>query len=149
MSSGIAVGEFEALAGLVLTLAMIFIGWNARHERWFRDIVFPLVQILTGKAPDGSDYDRTNDGHLEETTNRFEKVESEVEESVEVASEALEVAKETREEVRDLKEKQEQRGNRTETILRAILTNVDVDDEEIDRPLFRGGDRGGGNPGDD
>ena len=137
------VGQFEIILTILFVVGSGFATWLYRHERWFRDRVFPVLQILTGTTPSGEDVP-ADPGHLEETQNRFEKVESDTQEAKEVAKEALQVAKETNENVEEVAEKQERYHQQNESILRTILNHVDdVDDEDIDRPLFRGGSRGG------
>ena len=132
----ISIDEFDIIISLLGLAGISFAAWLYRHERWFRDRVFPVLQILTGKSPEGEDLDPTDVGHFEETEHRFERLESDTEE-------ALKIAKETQAEVAEVAEKQERYHNQNESILRAILNAVDgVDDEDIDRPLFRGRDRG-------
>lgn len=139
----IEVGEFEIILTILFVVGSAFAAWLYRHERWFRDRVFPVLQILTGKTHTGDNVDPTDPGHFEETDYRFQKLENDTEEAKEVAKEALEVAKETREEVREVGDKQERYHTQNESILRTILKHVDdVDDEDIDRPLFRGGGDG-------
>lgn len=140
----ISIDEFDLILTILGIAGVSFAAWLYRHERWFRDRVFPVLQILTGKSPEGEDLGPTNAGYFEETEHRFEKLEKDTKEAKEVAKEALEVAKETQNEVGEVADKQERYQEQNESILRAILSAVDgVDDGDIDRPLFRGGDRGG------
>jgi hypothetical protein len=138
----VAITEFEIILMVLFTISSAFAAWLYRHERWFRDRVFPVLLLLTGRDPTGDKPDPTTEGHFQETETRFEKVEKDTEQAAETAKEALEVAKETREDIQELSEKQDRYHERNESILRTILSHVDgVDDDDIDRPLFRGGSR--------
>jgi len=101
--------------------------WLYRHERWFRNIVFPVVQSLTGKNPRGDDL-VGRDGIMEEMDDRLYVVESEV--------------GEVREDVQELSRTQKRHNRQTSAYLRVIVENVDgVDEDALDteEPLFRGG----------
>lgn len=139
----VAITEFEIILMVLFTISSAFAAWLYRHERWFRDRVFPVLLLLTGRDPTGDKPDPTTEGHFQETESRFEKVEKDTEQAAETAKEALKVAKETREDIQELSEKQDRYHERNESILRTILSHVDgVDDDDIDRPLFRGGSSG-------
>lgn len=136
MSAGFTVGPVEVL----LTISILAAGgigtWLYRHERWFRNIVFPVVQALTGKNPRGDDLVGRN-GIMEETDDRLSHVENEV--------------GEVREDVQELSRTQKRHNRQTSAYLRVIVENVDGIDEDAldtDETLFRGG---GGDPhgGDD
>lgn len=124
----VAVGEFEILLGVLFFLTSGFTAWLWRHEIWFRNRVFPVIQVLTGEGPSGRDPDPTNDGKFRETERRLKHVEELAEESNETATEAVEVAKETRDDVRTLSEtvenlsrSQAEHQRENERLLRAVL----------------------------
>jgi len=130
MSAGFTVGPVEVL----LTISILAAGgigtWLYRHERWFREIVFPVVQSLTGKNPRGDDL-MGRDGIMEETDDRLSHVEERV--------------GEVREDVQELSRTQKRHNRQTSAYLRMIAENVDgLDEEALDDegPLFRGGGNG-------
>jgi len=127
MSAGFTVGPVEVL----LTISILAAGgigtWLYRHERWFRNIVFPVVQSLTGKNPRGDDI-RGRDGIMEETDDRLSNDEDEV--------------GEVREDVQELSRTQKRHNRQASAYLRVIVENVDgVDEDALDteETLFRGG----------
>jgi len=138
----VAVGEFEILLTVLFFLAGGFATWLWRHEVWFRNRIFPVIQVLTGKGPGGTDPDPTYDGHLQESQNRIEHVEDLAEEAAEVADESLAVAKQTRDDVQDLTESvedladtQDQHAEEVEDILQRILIQTEGV-EPADADLF-------------
>lgn len=132
MSAGFTVGPVEVLLTITLLAAGGIGTWLYRHERWFRNIVFPVVQSLTGKNPRGDDL-VGGDGVIEETDDRLSHVEEEV--------------GEVREDVRELSRTQKRHNRQTSAYLRVIVENVDGIDEDAldtDETLFRGGGSPGG-----
>jgi len=133
----VAIGEFEILLTVMSILGTAILSWLWRHERYFRDRVFPIIQTLTGRDPRGETPDPTNVGHFEETDDRISRVAEDVEEAKNTGQEAYEVAVETREEVeevraevRALSEDQKAHNRQTASILREILSAVDVQPSE-------------------
>lgn len=121
----VSVGEFEIILLILLTAGGAFAAWLYRHESWFRNIVFPLVQILTGQGPGGDDL--PTDGHIEEAQDRISKLEDNVEE--------------VKTDVNQLARDQKRHNRQTEGWLRRIfnhLDDVDPDDLNGDGDFFRG-----------
>lgn len=137
MSAGFTVGPVEVLMTITLLAAGAIGTWLYRHERWFRNIVFPVVQSLTGKNPRGDDL-VGREGVMEETDDRLSHVEAEV--------------SEVRADVQELSRTQKRHNRQTSAYLRMIAENVEgVDEERLDDdgPLFRGGGSGDTHGGDD
>lgn len=126
MPAGLTTGPVEVLLAITLVAAGAIGTWLYRHEKWFREIVFPVVQALTGKNPRGDDL-VGRDGIMEETDDRLSHVEEQV--------------GEVREDVQDLSRTQKRHNRQTSAYLRMIAENVDgLDEEALDDegPLFRG-----------
>lgn len=146
-SPGVQLTTLQILLGLFTFAAGGFGVWLYRHERWFRDRVFPVLQVLTGKSSDGSDVDPTSDGGvLGETDDRLSRLEDTVEK-------VAENQEDLQRDVKDLSRTQKRHNRQTEGYLRRIagaVDDVDLSPGE-DEPLFRGGggSRGRGNGGDD
>jgi endonuclease V-like protein UPF0215 family len=120
----ITVTEFQILLGVVLTAGGAFAGWLYRHERWFRNIVFPVIQSLTGKDPRGTQVDSTNEGHFQETENRLQKIEADVE--------CLNTS------VEKLQRRQDRHNQKTESYLRRVVAEVEgIEPGDVDEPYFR------------
>lgn len=137
MSAGFTVGPVEVLMTITLLAAGAIGTWLYRHERWFRNIVFPVVQSLTGRNPRGDDL-VGRDGIMEETDDRLSHVEEDI--------------NEVREDVQELSRTQKRHNRQTSAYLRVIVENVDgIDTDELDpdEPLFRGGGSGDAHGGDD
>lgn len=113
------------LLGLFTFAAGGFAAWLYRHESWFRDIVFPLIQVLTGANPRGGELPA--DGHIEEADNRLDELERRLEN---VSGQ-----------VEDLSRTQKRHNRQTEGFLRRILQHIDGVEVELDddEPLFRSG----------
>jgi len=144
-TGGVAITEFQLIVALLGVAGTAFAGWLYRHERWFRDRVFPVIQVLTGKTSTGTDVDPTSDGGvLGETDDRLTRLE----ETVERVAENQE---ELQDDVKDLSRTQKRHNRQTEGYLRRISAAVDDVDLSVseDEPLFRGGGGGHGNGGDD
>lgn len=125
-SPGVQLTTLQILLGLFIFAAGGFAAWLYRHEAWFRNIVFPLVQVLTGESPRGDDLPA--DGHIEQAENRLETLESRIEN--------------VQEDVEDLARTQKRHNRQTEGWLRRIFSHLDgVEPDELDddEPLFRGG----------
>lgn len=144
-TGGVAITEFQIIVALLGVAGTAFAGWLYRHERWFRDRVFPVIQVLTGKTSDGSDVDPTSDGGLlGETDDRLTRLEETVEQVAENQDEL-------QADVKDLSRTQKRHNRQTEGYLRRIagaVDDVDLSPAE-DEPLFRGGGSGGQNRGGD
>lgn len=145
-AGGIAITEFQLIVALLGVAGTAFAGWLYRHERWFRDKVFPVLQVLTGKSSDGTDVDPTSDGGvIGETDDRLTRLEKTVEQ-------VAENQEELQRDVADLSRTQKRHNRQTEGYLRRISAAVDGVDlsPADDEPLFRGGSgRDRGNGGDD
>jgi hypothetical protein len=131
MFEGFTIGPVEVLLTVILFAAGGIGTWLYRHERWFREIVFPVVQALIGKNPRGDDL-VGRDGIMEETDDRLSHVEKRV---VEV-----------HDDVQDLSRTQKRHNRQTAAYLRMIAENVDgLDEDALDDedPLFRGDGSGG------
>lgn len=119
------------LLGLFTFAAGGFGVWLYRHESWFRDIVFPVIQVLTGENPRGGELPA--DGHIEEADMRLNQLEERIE-SID-------------EQVEDLSRTQKRHNRETESYLRRIVGHLDgMDEEEAfddEEPLFRGGNSAG------
>jgi hypothetical protein len=143
-TGGIAITEFQLIVALLGVAGTAFAGWLYRHERWFRDRVFPVIQVLTGKSSGGEDVDPTSDGGLlGETDDRLTRLEETVEKVAENQDEL-------QRDVKDLSRTQKRHNRQTEGFLRRIagaVDDVDLSPGE-DEPLFRGGG-GPGNGGGD
>jgi len=143
-TGGIAITEFQLIVALLGVAGTAFAGWLYRHERWFRDRVFPVIQVLTGKSSGGEDVDPTSDGGLiGETDDRLTRLEETVEKVAENQDEL-------QRDVKDLSRTQKRHNRQTEGCLRRIagaVDDVDLSPGE-DEPLFRGGG-GPGNGGGD
>ena len=126
----ITVTEFQIILGVLVTSGGAFAGWLYRHERWFRNIVFPVIQALTGKDPRGTRVDATDEGHFQETENRLQRIEDDVDE--------LSTA------VEKLQRRQDRHNEKTEGYLRRVVATVEgIGLDDVDEPLFRdGGDEG-------
>lgn len=112
------------LLGLFTFAAAGFAAWLYRHETWFRDIVFPHIQVLTGTNPRGGDLPL--DGHIQESGDRLDDLENRV---GRVSTQ-----------VDDLSREQKRRHRETEAFLRRIIRQLDgVSEDEFDDPLWRGG----------
>jgi hypothetical protein len=121
----IAVTEFQIILTLILVAGGSFAAWLYRHERWFRNIVFPVIQALTGRSPRGNTVDRTDGGHFQETENRLQRIEEDIES--------------IRGNVQEVGRRQDRHNQRTEAYLRRVIAEVEgVDLRDIDEPLFRG-----------
>jgi len=143
-TGGIAITEFQLIVALLGVAGTAFAGWLYRHERWFRDRVFPVILVLTGKSSGGEDVDPTSDGGLiGETDDRLTRLEETVEKVAENQDEL-------QRDVKDLSRTQKRHNRQTEGFLRRIagaVDDVDLSPGE-DEPLFRGGG-GPGNGGGD
>jgi hypothetical protein len=143
-TGGIAITEFQLIVALLGVAGTAFAGWLYRHERWFRDRVFPVIQVLTGKSSGGEDVDPTSDGGLlGETDDRLTRLE-------EMVEKVAENQDELQRDVKDLSRTQKRHNRQTEGFLRRIagaVDDVDLSPGE-DEPLFRGGG-GPGNGGGD
>jgi len=140
-AGGVAISEFQLIIALLGVAGTAFAGWLYRHERWFRDRVFPLHQVLTGKSSDGSDVDPTSEGGLlNKQDERLDRVERAV---MEIAH----TQDDLQENVQDLSRTQKRHNRQTEGYLRRIANGVEGDDldrRDEDEPLFRGGGRSNG-----
>lgn len=117
------------LLGLFTFAAAGFAAWLYRHESWFRNIVFPLIQVLTGQSPRGDDLPR--EGHIREADNRLDTLENRV--------------GNVSEQVEELSRSQKRHNRETEAFLRRIIDELDgVEEDEFDDPLWRGGGQEGG-----
>lgn len=134
-TGGVAITEFQLIVALLGVAGTAFAGWLYRHERWFRDRVFPVIQVLTGKTSDGSEVDPTSDGGLlGQTDDRLTRLEEAVEQVAENQDEL-------QRDVKDLSRTQKRHNRQTEGYLRRIagvVDDVDLSPAE-DEPLFRGG----------
>lgn len=126
---------------IIITVSTALTGWLWRHERWFRDRVFPVMQSLTGKSPTGRQPDPTDAGHFEETDQRIKRVERLAEKSAETAEESLNIAQQTKKDIADLSEEVETVGalqrehhRQTERVLQTIVEQT----EGITRPEVNG-----------
>lgn len=79
MTDPITISRFQILISLISLLSAGIGAWLYRHERWFSNIVFPVIQALTGRSPRGEKVNRTDKGHFQETENRLQTIEDEVE----------------------------------------------------------------------
>jgi hypothetical protein len=135
----ITVTEFQIILGLILTAGGAFAAWLYRHERWFRNIVFPVIQALTGNDPRGTQVDSTDEGHFQETENRLQRIEDDI--------------ADIETQVEELSRRQDRHNQKTTAYLRRVVAKVEgVDLRDVDEPLFRGGgdprgDGGGDGPG--
>jgi hypothetical protein len=143
-TGGITITEFQLIVALLGVAGTAFAGWLYRHDRWFRDRVFPVIQVLTGKSSGGEDADPTSDGGLlGETDDRLTRLE-------EMVEKVAENQDELQRDVKDLSRTQKRHNRQTEGFLRRIagaVDDVDLSPGE-DEPLFRGGG-GPGNGGGD
>lgn len=144
-AGGIAITEFQIIVALLGVAGTAFAGWLYRHERWFRDKVFPVLQVATGKSSDGTDVDPSSDGgFIGETDDRLTRLEETVEQ-------VAENQEELQRDVSDLSRTQKRHNRQTEGYLRRISAAVDGVDlsPADDEPLFRGGSGGRQDGGDD
>lgn len=147
-AGGVAISEFQLIIALLTLAGGGFAAWLYRHERWFRDRVFPVLQVLTGRSSDGSDVDPTSDGGLlGQTDDRLNRLEDVVEDIAENQNDL-------QRDVQDLSRTQKRHNRQTEGYLRRIagaVDGVDLNVRDDDEPLFRGGgsSKKGGNGGDD
>jgi len=130
---GITITQFQVLLSLLLVAGGAFAGWLYRHERWFRDRVFPIIQVLTGENSSGSSvHPSENGGVIGETDTRLVELERSVED-------AHETQEEIRENVEDLRRTQKRHNRQTEAYLRRITEAVDgVDLSPPEGELYRG-----------
>jgi len=125
MLAGFAIGPVEVLMTITLLAAGSIGTWLYRHERWFREIVFPVVQALTGKNPRGDDL-VGRDGIMDETDDRLSGIEKDVDD--------------LKEQVEELQERLDRHNQKTERYLRRVVAKVEgISLDDVDEPLFRDG----------
>jgi hypothetical protein len=121
----VTVTEFQIIVAILLTAGGAFSGWLYRHERWFRNIVFPVIQTLTGRSPRGDDIAPSRDGVIEETDDRLSGIEDDVDD--------------LKEQVEELQKRQDRHNEKTEGYLRRVVAKVEgISLDDVDEPLFRG-----------
>lgn len=139
MSSGFGITEFQAVVAVVLALTTLFVGWNARHERWFRDRLLPLYRDYYGSDDDG-----TNPGHKENIHGKVERVEDLSREAKEQAEGTRTEIQELRGDVHELSQTVEEANAQDRRLLRRIVFSLDekdvVDIREVaeEDDFFRG-----------
>lgn len=138
-TGGITITQFQLIVTLLGIAFTAFSAWLYRHERWFRDIAFPVIQALTGRSPHGNTVDSTDQGHFQETENRLQRIEEDIDG--------------IKQDVQELQRRQDRHNQKTESYLRRVVAKVeDVDLGDVDKPLFRKDDEtrrdGGGSSSD-
>jgi len=124
MSAGLTIGPIQVLLTITLVAAGAIGTWLYRHEKWFREIVFPVVQALTGQNPRGDDL-VGREGIMEETENRLTGIERDVDD--------------LKKQVKELQKRQDRHNQKTERYLRRVVAKVEgISPDDVDEPLFRG-----------
>lgn len=129
--------------GVITTLAVVFVGWNSRHEKWFRDNVFPMHRDYYG-----DDSDDTEDGHKADTAERVERAETLAEDAADTATQTQEQIAGLRNDITDLTDDVRDHNEQERRLLRRLVFTLDrrdvVDITEVadEDDFLRGSDGG-------
>lgn len=115
----LGIKEFDILLTVFFTAGIAFAAWLSRHEKWFRDIVFPLQNALSGNR-----MDPTDSGYFEDAADRFRNLEHDLEDCRQLSVESRREVRDLREEVKELGDRQDSHNEDMDRWLRRIFETV-------------------------